>query len=165
MPILLVAGCTCGNSNKTTAVVESVSEQMADPIVCEAPKVVQEVVIEPDYIMTPGVTYVTISPQTNTDGYGGKVNLSMEFTIYKDGTASGNLIETNDEEFYGNSNSYRHPIEGKWREVSKHDKRFVEIKLILEGDEYYNWFYYYVDENLNAYANDINTTPMKLEKK
>lgn len=139
------------STNESVDTGQSIPEQVAP-----------EESVEDSYILTPGVTYVTTSSQTSTDEYGGKVSLSMEFTIYKDGSAAGNLIETNSESTYGNNNSYNHPVEGTWREVSKHDKRFLEIQLILEGDEYYNSFYYYIDEDLNAYANDINTHPVKL---
>ena len=118
-----------------------------------------------DYILKPGVTYTTESSGTGTDEYGGKVSLSMEFTIYKDGTARGNLIETNSTSSYNNNNSYGHPVEGSWEEVSKHDKRYLKIDLVLESENYYNEFTYYIDENLNAYANDINTRPVQLREK
>ncbi len=120
---------------------------------------------EDEYILKPGVTYITASSATDTNEFGERVSLNMEFTIYKDGSATGNIIETTEANSYGNRNSYNHPVEGKWKKVSKHDKRFLEIKLILEGDEYYNWFYYYVDEEHNAYANDINTKPLQLIEK
>lgn len=118
-----------------------------------------------DYILTPGVTYITMSSGTGTDVLGGKVSLSMEFTIYKDGTVTGNLIETNAKDSYGNNNSYEHPLEGTWAETSKHDKRFLKIDLVLESEDYYNEFTYYIDEDLNAYANDLNTRPVKLREK
>lgn len=117
-----------------------------------------------DYIMKPGVTYVTTSSRKDTDEFGLKVYLTMEFTIYNDGTASGNLIET-DAEGLGTGYTRNHPIEGTWKTVSKHDKRFLKLRLILEGDDYYNRFDYYVDEDLNCYANDINTHPVKLRMK
>ena len=40
-----------------------------------------------------------------------------------------------------------------------------KIVFVLESDDYYNKFTYYIDENLNAYANDINTRPVKLRMK
>lgn len=120
---------------------------------------------EDDYILKPGVTYITMSSGTGTDELGGKVSLNMEFTIYKDGTVTGNLIETNSKDSYGNNNSYEHPIEGTWVETSKHDKRFLKIDLVLESEDYYNEFTYYIDESLKAYANDVNTRPVQLREK
>ncbi len=117
------------------------------------------------FILIPGVQYITASSTAGTNEFGLKASLDMEFIIYNDGSATGNLIETTEPDSQGNRNSYNHPVEGTWREVSKHDKRFLEIKLILEGDNYYNCFYYYIDEDLNAYANDINTRPVKLIEK
>ena len=118
-----------------------------------------------DYFLEPGVTYITESSGAGTDEFEGKVSLSMEFTIYKDGTARGNLIETNSTSSYGNNNSYEHPVEGTWKEVSKHDRPYLQIVFVLESDDYYNEFTYYIDENLNAYANDINTRPVRLRMK
>lgn len=120
------------------------------------------VIKEDNYILMPGVTYVTESSWNSTDELGGEVSLSMEFTIYKDGSVTGNLIETN---LYGRHNTYEHPLEGTWEEVSKHDKRFLKIYLELQADDYNKEFTYYIDESLNAYANDINTRPVKLMKK
>ena len=114
-------------------------------------------------ILKPGVTYVTTSSTSDYDEYGGKVNLNMEFTIYNDGSVSGNIIETNSRSSYNNSNSYENHIRGTWKEVSIHDKRYLEIKFTLAG--YYKDFKYYIDEQQKAYANDINTSPIALRKK
>ena len=115
--------------------------------------------------MDPGVTYVTEVSDTGTDEYGGKVNLSMEFTIYKDGSATGNLIETNSSSTYDNNNSYNHPVEGNWHEVSRHDKRFIKIDLVLDPNGYHQRFTYFVDEDHNAYYDNVNNHPIKLRQK
>lgn len=122
---------------------------------------------EVNYIMIPGVTYVTTQSGADTDIMGGKVSLSMEFTIYKDGTAIGNIIETNSDDYYGNENSCSHPVEGAWEEVSKHDKRFVKIFLVLRDDDqnYLRGFTYYVDEDLKAYSESPTNKPIQLKQK
>ena len=127
----------------------------------------EEKEFEENYIMIPGVTYVSTQSEKDTDIVGGEVNLTMEFTIYNDGSVVGNLIETNSSKSYSNGNSYNHYVEGKWREVSKHDKRFLEICLVLEDSvqDYYKEFTYYVDENLKLYDNPSSTTSIQLKKK
>lgn len=119
----------------------------------------------PKFIMEPGVTYVTTSSQTATDEFGGKVSLNMEFTIYNDGTASGNLIERDTDYGYGYNNSYNHPVEGTWEEVSRHDKKYLRIRLTVRDGNLNRPYYFYVDEDLNCYPTDINAHPIKLTEK
>ena len=164
----MVAVCSCNNSNKKADVTESKQEQTieaSNEVNNTAIEEVKKVSEEEKYILKPGVTYVTEVSDTGTDEYGGKVNLSMEFTIYKDGSATGNLIETNSSSTYDNNNSYDHPIEGNWHEVSKHDKRFLKIDLVLDANGYYKRFTYFVDEDHNAYYDNVNNHPIKLRLK
>lgn len=123
--------------------------------------------LEENYIMIPGITYISTQSEKDTDIMGGEVNLTMEFTIYNDGSVVGNLIETNSSKSYSNGNSYNHYVEGKWSEVSIHDKRFLEICLVLEDStqDYYKEFTYYVDEDLKIYDRPSSTTSMQLKKK
>lgn len=123
--------------------------------------------LEENYIMIPGITYISTQSEKDTDIMGGEVNLTMEFTIYNDGSVVGNLIETNSSKSYSNGNSYNHYVEGKWSEVSIHDKRFLEICLVLEdsAQDYYKEFTYYVDEDLKIYDRPSSTTSMQLKKK
>lgn len=182
--LVLMVVCSCKNVNRKTDVNESmpapsvevsneineivVDNQIPTNVVTDEVTAVidkDDAIVEKNYILTPGVTYVTEASGSGTDEFGGNVSLSMEFTIYKDGSVAGNLIETNSESTYGNNHSYEHPLEGTWEEVSRHDKRFLKIDLELEAEGYYKLFTYYIDENQNAYANNVNTRPVKLIEK
>lgn len=163
---IVVASCASKNSRKEANINDSASEQIIESginqVVAETNTSIYE---EEKEIMEPGVTYTMKESASDTDIFGGDVNLKIEFTIYNDGTAKCTLIETNSEDFYDNNNSYKYSLEGEWEEVSKHDKRFIQIDVTLESDDYYKEFTYFIDEELNAYAENINSTPVKLQKK
>lgn len=165
--LILVVSCASNNSRKEVSDNDSVSEQTIessmDQVASDADTSTYEE--EKSDILEPGVTYITTNSASDTDIFGGDVNLKVEFTIYYDGSAKCTLIETNSEDFYDNTNSYEYSLDGEWEEISKQDKRFVQIEFTLETDDYYKEFTYFIDEELNAYAEDINTTAVKLVKK
>lgn len=118
---------------------------------------------EGSYILTPGETYYT-SKEVSDDGYGNKSVLTIELTAYKDKSFSGQVIETVTLAHRAdNPNEHKYPIEGEWEEISKHDKKFMQVKFELtqSGED----FTLYIDEDLNAYMNDLSSTPEKLYKK
>lgn len=112
--------------------------------------------------LEPGVTYYADKESSDFSGYG-KDTYRVEFTIYKDGSVSGKtgvLDETG--ELPPTSSIGTTVLEGEWSEISKNDKRFIEIIPTLDGHETNP---IYVDEDLNFYFDGVNTDAIKLNKK
>lgn len=150
---------SCKNSNNKSKSETNETDSAVSMIAQETPN--------NDDILTLGTTYVTEESFNGTDFMEGKVDLTMEFTVYGDESADCTIIETNNASSYGNNDSYTHKVEGTWSTVSKRNKRYVKIILSLEDpvQDYYKEFVYYIDKDHNLYANDINTHPTKLIEK
>lgn len=114
-------------------------------------------------ILTFGDTYYA-TQTVSEDRYGNSTELTFEIIAYRDKTISGQVIERSrlghrpDE-----VNEYNYPIEGKWGETSRHDKRVMRVRFELaKSHQYYTIF---IDEDQNVYINDLNAKPEKLHKK
>lgn len=114
-----------------------------------------ETVVE-EYILEPGVTYVT-ETMKDTDYFGDLKEYNFEFTVYKDGSATCNIIETNPK----SRKTMELKYEGSWNEVSKQDRMFLEIVYVIGSQE----VTYFVDSSLNVYENKITSKPLKLTRK
>lgn len=123
----------------------------------------QEIIAPNNAILSFGETYY-VSKIVSADKYGNKTKLTFEITAYSDRSISGQVIETSILGYRsGEENNYYYPIEGRWREMSKHDKRVMRVQFELARSEQY--YTIYIDEDHNAYINDLNSTPEKLYKR
>lgn len=123
----------------------------------------KEVVEEENYILIPGETYYYTTDEF-TDEYGSTNQLTVELTAYKDGSFSGQVIETVILAHRPDDpNVHKYPIEGEWMETSRHDKRYmyVEYELTQSGQEQC----IYIDEDHNVYLNDLSSKPDKIYKR
>ena len=113
-------------------------------------------------ILKTGVTYEARQFVSKGDylGIEGPEYHSIEITTYNDGTARG-LFKVSLKGFDGDvSNSFR--LKGTWSDASLYDKKLIEITLYDSNNRSYT---IYVDQNHNAYIDDINSSPTKLYNK
>lgn len=123
----------------------------------------QETVTSNNDILSFGETYY-VSKIVSEDKYGNKTKLTFEIIAYSDRSVSGRVIETSIlSHRLGEENNYYYPIEGKWWRMSKHDKPVMRVLFELARSEQY--YTIYIDEDHNAYINDLNSRPEKLYKR
>lgn len=113
------------------------------------------------FILTYGSTY-RVEQTMPKDQYGTTHHLTFEIIAYKDGSVSGQVIETTTLAHRPyDENKYTYPIEGEWEGTSKHDKRVMKVDFDLaRSDQHFTIF---IDEALKAYIGDLNATPVQLE--
>lgn len=111
--------------------------------------------------LKPGVTYYVDKKSSSWTGIGNDT-YRIEFTIYEDGSVSGKGGVLVDGELPSTDCLGAMKLEGTWSEVSKNDKKFIEIDALLDGSEEATM---YVDDDLNIYLDGVNSEPVKLQKK
>lgn len=123
----------------------------------------QETITSNNDILSFGETYY-VSKVVSEDKYGNKTKLTFGIITYSDRSVSGQVIETSILSHRpGDENNYYYPIEGKWWRMSKHDKPVMRVLFELARSEQY--YTIYIDEDHNAYINDLNSKPEKLYKR
>lgn len=166
---LLIASCNSKSSNDENGVDSLECANVEAPAVEEVEveeEAVEEMEVEEEEandILVPGETYYYTTDEY-TDEYGSTNQLTVELTAYKDGSFSGQVIETVTLAHRPSEhNEHKYPIEGEWTETSRHDKRYmyVEFELTQSGQE----FCIYIDEEHNVYLNDLSSKPGKIYKK
>lgn len=115
--------------------------------------------------LEPGVSYVAKQyiKNGNTFGISGPEYHSIEITTYKDGSASG--IYSIGLHYYDEDGSFKVKLTGRWKNISKYDKKVIDIFLKYEDESNYESFHIYVDSSKMAYLRDLNSTPVVLTEK
>lgn len=173
--LLLPLLCACSSNNngkncetpvatndEEIAVVADEPENEVDSFENETVQMAEAVAEEDDgYILIPGETYYVSNSWHEGDQ---QINMTVELIAYKDETFSGSCYGDSKYEYSTfDPTEFKYPIEGEWEEISKHDKRFMLVNFELgeTGQEYT----LYIDENQNVYMGNLNSEPVKLQKK
>lgn len=113
-------------------------------------------------ILKPGVTYYADIEDTDWLGGNTKETYRIELTIYDDGSISGKFSPLVNGEMLPEDRVGCVKLEGEWTEVSKNDKKFIEIDASARG-QYLPPMY--VDKDQNIHMNGVNSDAQKLKKK
>lgn len=118
-------------------------------------------------ILEPGVGYITrwYVEKGHTFGITGPEYHQVEITIFNDGTASS--VYSIGLHHYGEEDSKAFNLNGtgRWKIISKYDKKVLDIFLKFEDNTNYESFHLYVDSDLKAYVRDLNNIPTQLYNK